>query len=612
MTFRSHRRDGRTGRGLRRRHALAAGFAIAGVVVIFALAGRGSDAAPVDGNRELARSLDQWEDSPRDTVPNGARLATPATETIASLPESWAGAPNIRLRYSRSLAFTPPLIDAVDSSEPEQAAPVLQAHEMTVRPGDSLYTLFKARGLAREDLAAIVAAGKPTAGLSRLRPGDRITVYTDMTNTVQGLTHARAKREPLNVARVDGRFRAGVEARPANAVTVSAAPVNSNDWIEWHKPTPSLERHSVAVGNGDSLYAIFKRNGFPLGELDAIVKANDDTRQLTRLVPGQRIEFHLTTESSISKLVHYLDDTRTLHIRRNGVGYDSEFVDVPLDRHFASAAGTIDDSLFLAGQRAGLSNKIIMQLVEIFGWDVDFALDIRKGDRFALVYEELYKEGEKLRDGNIVAAVFTNQGNTTRIVRYEYPDGHGAYFTPEGVSIRKAFLRSPVNYTRITSRFSFKRKHPKLHKFRAHRGVDYAASRGTPIKASGDGKVDFIGRKGGYGKTIVLRHGATYTTLYAHMSRFARGLRRGKRVTQGQTIGYIGSTGLATGPHLHYEFRVRGVHRNPLRVKLPTAAPIEEQHKQDFLARTRDLVARLDLVSNPTLAADERRLTDID
>jgi cell envelope opacity-associated protein A len=266
--------------------------------VIFALAGRGSDAAPVDGNRELARSLDQWEDGPRDTVPNGARLATPATETIASLPESWAGAPNIRLRYSRSLALAPPLVDAVESSEPEQAAPVLQAHELTVRPGDSLYTLFKARGLAREDLAAIVAAGKPTAGLSRLRPGDRITVYTDMTNTVQGLTHARGKRERLNVARVDGKFRAGVAARPANAVTVSAAPVNSNDWIEWHKPTPSLKRRSIAVGNGDSLYAIFKRNGFPLGELDAIVKANDETRQLTRLVPGQRIEFHLTTESS--------------------------------------------------------------------------------------------------------------------------------------------------------------------------------------------------------------------------------------------------------------------------------------------------------------------------
>jgi murein DD-endopeptidase MepM/ murein hydrolase activator NlpD len=243
---------------------------------------------------------------------------------------------------------------------------------------------------------------------------------------------------------------------------------------------------------------------------------------------------------------------------------------------------------------------------------VDFALDIRKGDQFAVVYEELYKNGEKLTDGNILVAMFTNQGKSTRVVRYDYPDGRSAYFTPEGVSIRKAFLRSPVTYTRISSRFSRSRLHPKLFTFRAHRGVDYAAARGTPIKAAGDGKVDFIGYKGGYGKTIVLRHGAVYTTLYAHMSGFARGLRPGQRVSQGQTIGFIGSTGLATGPHLHYEFRVRGVHRNPLSVKLPQAEPVEQEFNQDFLAKTRDLVARLDVLTNPTLAADERRFTGTD
>jgi murein DD-endopeptidase MepM/ murein hydrolase activator NlpD len=215
-------------------------------------------------------------------------------------------------------------------------------------------------------------------------------------------------------------------------------------------------------------------------------------------------------------------------------------------------------------------------------------------------------------DGNILAAVFTNQGKTTRIVRYQYPDGRGDYFTPEGISVRKAFLRSPISYTRITSRFSRSRLHPKLNRFRAHRGVDYAAARGTPIKAAGDGKVESVGYKGGYGKAVVLRHGATYTTLYAHMSRFARGLRRGQRVSQGQIIGYVGSTGLVTGRHLHYEFRVRGVHRNPLSVKLPKAAPIEKKYEQDFRVKTRDLVARLDVVTEPTLAANEQRLTDID
>ncbi len=611
MALRSYPGDDRH---RRRWQLLAAGLAVLGVTVTLGLSIQGTGAAPVDGNRGFVQSLATRE----DVVPVRARQDGSASaagiEAIASLQSLWPDPPKIRLRYSRSLSSavgTPAAIVAQEQVQAEAPQPVLREHAITVRPGDSLYTLFKARGLAQKSLAAIMAAGKSTAVLARLRPGDHITVYTDAADRVQGLTHVRPRGKTLNVARDGNTFRTGLEARPANAVVVpNAAPVNSNDWVELHKPTPPLRRHSVSIGNGDSLYSIFKRNGFPLAELAAIVKASKDTRRLTRLVPGQRLDFHLTADNSVSKLVHYLDDTRTLHVKRNGVGYDSKFVDVPLDRHIATAAGTIDASLFVAGQRAGLSNKIIMQMVEIFGWDVDFALDIRAGDRFAVAYEELYKNSEKLKDGNILAAVFTNQGKTTRIVRYEYADGRGAYFTPEGVSIRKAFLRAPVDYTHISSRFSRSRKHPRLNRFRAHRGVDYAAARGTPIRATGDGKVDHIGYKGGYGKAIVLRHGATYTTLYAHMSRFSKGLRRGQRVSQGQIIGYIGSTGLVTGPHLHYEFRLRGVHRNPLNVKLPRAAPIEKKYKQDFLVKSRNLIARLDVITNPTLASDERRLTD--
>ncbi len=598
----------------------AIGLALLVITATLVLSSRGTGAAPVDGYRGFAQS----PAAPQALVQVNARQDGSASANrmaaMASLQSIWLDAPKIRLRYSRSLSSAVRAPAAIADQEPMQTeAPglVLREHAITVRPGDSLYTLFKARGLEQKSLAAIMAAGKSTAVLSRLRPGDRITVYTDEANQVQGLIHARPRGKTLNVARDGETFRTGVNARPANvdfadsadlAETVTATADNGRG--ELHEPTPTLRRHSVSIGNGDSLYSIFKSNGFPLAELAAIVKASKDTRRLARLVPGQRLDFHLTTDNSVSKLVHYLDDTRTLHVDRNGVGYDSKLIDVPLDSHMATAAGTIDASLFVAGQRAGLSNKVIMQLVEIFGWDVDFALDIRAGDRFAVVYEELYKNGEKLKDGNILAAVFTNQGKTTRIVRYQYADGRSAYFTPEGVSIRKAFLRTPVEYTRISSRFSRSRKHPRLNRFRAHRGVDYAAPRGTPIKAAGDGKVDHIGYKGGYGKAIVLRHGATYTTLYAHMSRYARGLRRGQRVSQGQIIGYIGSTGLSTGPHLHYEFRVRGVHRNPLSVKLPTAAPIEKKYKQDFLVKTRGLIARLNIVSNPTLASDERRLTD--
>ena len=597
---------------------LIGAFALLAIAAALGVASRGTGAAPVDGNRGFVRSRTQREAA----TPTKAEEQSPApgagiqgAETLASL---WTGAPTMRLRYSRTLGSAAQS-DGREDQQQEAPAPVLHERTFTVRPGDSLSTLFKAEGLRSKDLAAIMAMGKPTAVLARLRPDDRITVYTDGENAIQGLTHERARRKSLNVARDGARFRTAEQARPQNAVVVAAKadisiPDNSTDWIEWHKPTPMFKRQSVSVSNGDSLYSIFKRNGFALADLASIVEAGGHARQLTRLMPGQQLDFHLTADNGVAKLVHYLDDTRTLHVRRNGVGYDSKIVDVPLDRHMATASGSIDASLFVAGQRAGLSNKVIMQMVELFGWDVDFALDIRTGDRFAVVYEELYKNGEKLKDGNILAAMFSNQGRTTRIVRYDYPDGRSAYFTPEGVSIRKAFLRSPVNYTRISSRFSPRRKHPKLHRFRAHRGVDYAAARGTPIKASGDGKVVFVGRKGGYGKTVVLRHGAVYTTLYAHMSRFARGLRRGKRVSQGQTIGYIGSTGLTTGPHLHYEFRLRGIHRNPLSVKLPRAAPIEKQYVQDFLLNTRGLVARLDVVTNPTLAAGEQHssLTNTD
>ena len=202
----------------------------------------------------------------------------------------------------------------------------------------------------------------------------------------------------------------------------------------------------------------------------------------------------------------------------------------------------------------------------------------------------------------MLAAEFVNRGRQIRAVRYQREDGFAQYFSPEGMSMRKAFLRTPVKFARISSRFSLSRRHPVLHKFRAHKGVDYAAARGTPVRASGNGRVIFSGRKGGYGKTLVLQHGSAYTTLYAHLNGFAKGVRKGRRVEQGQIIGYVGSTGLATGPHLHYEFRVRGVHRDPLKVKLPKAAPIPDEYREDFLAQTAPMLAELNGLSDITVA----------
>jgi len=263
--------------------------------------------------------------------------------------------------------------------------------------------------------------------------------------------------------------------------------------------------------------------------------------------------------------------------------------------------GTITSSLFLAGKQAGLSDNMVMKLANLFGWDIDFSLDIRRGDRFGVVYNELYKDNVKIRNGQILAAEFVNNGKLYKAVYYTDPQGNGDYFNEEGKSMRKAFLRSPVEFARISSRFSNKRWHPVLSKWRSHKGVDYAARRGTPIRAAGDGKISSVGTKGGLGRAIIIRHGGRYTTVYGHLNGYARGIRTGKAIKQGQIIGYVGSSGLATGPHLHYEFRVNGVHRNPLTVKLPAAKPVHPSFREHFEENTQVYLSMLQLMDN-TLA----------
>ena len=372
------------------------------------------------------------------------------------------------------------------------------------------------------------------------------------------------------------------------------------------EPSYGDPAHQVTVKRGDSLYLIFKRLGLPQRDLALMTSSKSLARKLARIAPGQEIEFYLDSDARLTRLIHRLDGVRSVHITRNGDKFAfEEIVETP-EVSAASAAGTIDSSLFLAGQRAGLSHNIIMQMADIFAWDVDFALDIRAGDRFALIFEEQFKDGKKIGEGPITAAEFTNRGRRVRALRYEYPSGDAEYFSPDGRSMRKQFLRSPVNFARISSRFDPKRRHPILHKVRAHRGVDYAAPRGTPVHASGDGRVSFAGRNGGYGRTIILEHGKTYSTLYAHLNGFARGIRPGRRVVQGQTIGYVGSTGLSTGPHLHYEFRVRGVHRDPLSVKLPDAPPLADKYMDDFRARAQPLLANLELIGGTSVATAEQ------
>ena len=274
--------------------------------------------------------------------------------------------------------------------------------------------------------------------------------------------------------------------------------------------------------------------------------------------------------------------------------FTSEIITVELGTQVKQAGGVIRDSLFLSGQAAGLSDNLIMQLADIYGWDIDFIMDIRNGDRFNVIYEEKYKNLEKVTEGPVLAAEFINQGRKIRAVRYQREDGTADYYTDTGANMRKAFLRSPLKFSRISSHFNLRRKHPILNRIRAHKGVDYAAPTGTPIKVTGDGVIHHLGNKGGYGKTIIVKHGNKYSTLYAHLSRYKKGLRRGRPVKQGQVIGYVGKSGLATGPHLHYEFLVHGAHRNPLTVALPKAEGVPVAEMDQFKTRTTHLFAMLD------------------
>ena len=373
--------------------------------------------------------------------------------------------------------------------------------------------------------------------------------------------------------------------------------------------TQQLNWQEVTVKSGDNLSLIFPRVGLTARDVYNVAQLGNDVKPLLNLKPGQTIRFGFAPEVSDKNVLQQLDlqlnQTTNLLVTATDTGYEAQTTIRQVENRQTHAYGQITTSLFEAGLQAKLSDKLIMELAYIFGWDIDFALDIRVGDKFKLLYEENYLDGDKIADGNILAAEFTNRGKTFRAVRYTDDTGLSRFYAPNGDSMRKAFSRSPVHFSRISSRFNPNRKHPILKTNRPHRGVDYAASRGTPILATGDGKVNFVGTKGGYGRTVVLTHGGKYTTLYAHMSKYKKGLKRGKRVKQGDTIGYIGSSGLATGPHLHYEFRVNGVHRNPLTVSLPKAEPLPKKYQADFKLKMQPLLASLETLDNTALALNE-------
>lgn len=362
----------------------------------------------------------------------------------------------------------------------------------------------------------------------------------------------------------------------------------------------------IQVGNGDTLSTVFAKVGLPASTLHQVLSSSKEAKQLTRLKVGQELEFQLTSDGQLERLQSKLSDLESIALAKSDKGFSFKRELVKPEVHSTYAHAVIDSSLFLSAKRAGLSHALTMDLANVFGYDIDFAMDIREGDEFELIYEEKVVNGKQVGTGNILSARFTNRGKTFTAVRYTNKQGNTSYYNANGESMRKAFIRTPVDFARISSRFSNGRRHPILNKIRAHKGVDYAAPRGTPIKAAGDGRIALAGRHGGYGNAVIIQHGQRYRTLYAHMQGFAKGVRNGANVKQGQIIGYIGTTGLSTGPHLHYEFQISGVHVDPLSQKLPMSDPIARSEKARFMQQSKPLMAQMDKEKSTLLALNPR------
>lgn len=361
----------------------------------------------------------------------------------------------------------------------------------------------------------------------------------------------------------------------------------------------------VRIQRGDTIGSILNRLQIDDAAAVNFLRSAKDAKTLYQLVPGRSIRAKTTEDGALIALRYIAADSTQLSVDRIGDEFKAQELATPLDTRIVMKSGEIRSSLFGATDAAGVPDAISTQMAEVFSSDIDFHLDIRKGDHFSVVYEMLYHHGEPVKAGRVLATQFINQGKTYQAVYFKDREGREGYYTPEGNNLRKAFLRSPLEFSRITSGFTNARFHPVLKTWRAHKGVDYGAPTGTRIRATADGTVAVAGKHSGYGNLIVIQHKGNLSTAYGHLSAFAKGLRKGSRINQGDVIGYVGSTGLATGPHLHYEFRVAGVQRNPLTVPMPQSFPIAAHYKNDFFAAVRPLNAQLELLRGLNIASVE-------
>lgn len=438
-----------------------------------------------------------------------------------------------------------------------------------------------------------VEAKKTTLSLELESPAEQLTQDQDAADAVQATNEpATSPFAQIDNSAEDTQETAQAEPAPAPAPVV--------------EEKKSASHREVIVTKGDTLSTLFEKVGLPSTSVHDVLASDKQAKQFSQLKHGQKLEFELSPDGQLTNLHSKLNDLESISLTKNDRGYTFNRITAKPTVRSAYVHGVINSSLSQSAARAGLSHSLTMDMASVFGYDVDFAQDIRQGDEFDVIYEQKVVNGKAVGTGPILSARFTNRGKTYTAVRYTNKQGNSSYYTADGNSMRKAFIRTPVDFARISSKFSMGRKHPILNKIRAHKGVDYAAPRGTPIKAAGDGKVLLAGRRGGYGNTVVLQHGNTYTTLYGHMQGFAKGVKTGGTVKQGQVIGYIGTTGLSTGPHLHYEFQVNGVHVDPLGQKLPMADPIAKAERARFLAQSQPLMARMEQEKATLLASSKR------
>ncbi|BED88178.1 MULTISPECIES: peptidoglycan DD-metalloendopeptidase family protein [unclassified Pseudoalteromonas] len=391
-----------------------------------------------------------------------------------------------------------------------------------------------------------------------------------------------SKDNSANALEIGKRYELQVKVEDNEKLTELNSP-------EAAEKLPEYDLVDHQVKNGDNLAIIFKRAGFSAQTLHKLINTNAETRKLTKIHPGEILSFATAENGDLAQLRYVISKTDTLFVTLNDEGnYDTSIDSKEIETLSKTAGGEISSSFWTSAIAAGLSERQIMNFADIFGWDVDFANDIRKGDQFGLIYESHYVDGEFIGTGKIIAAEFINQGQRYAAIRHT----DGNFYTPEGRSMKKAFLRAPVNFKYISSSFNPRRLHPVTGQVKAHRGIDYAARTGTPVVASGNGKVIKAGYSKYNGNYVFISHGTQYVTKYLHLNK--KLVKTGQKVKQGDKIGTVGSTGRVTGAHLHYEFLVNGVHRNPKTVKLPKSEPLPRSELAKFKPIAENFIAQLE------------------